>query len=755
MNESSPHLPENDSAQPGDRHGDAKNRQSDGAPQDGEPSAEAGYDAGEEKRLRVRGEKGRNTWHYWQRQSIGTIGGPATFGEGSPAVGRDFVQINYAQRVGARGWLVSEGHLKRLAKEFVEVPIRTDGPSRTSLQRLVQVLQGSDVALITGPSGSGREALAVRGLNEIVGDQKIVVFDGSVTPADLTLKDVESAAGYVLSAEVSGQSPREQTRRLQGLSRPGSKIVVIAEDDDPAGQFDEVVVPHRCPDQVQVFKRLVRTRFGFDPDERDDLAAPLAAVHGSRMAEIERVAELCYSAIQDGRSPGDYLERETYRQVRLMLTEPLPPSMTGTRSPAEILLLPLFRQAIMLSAAVFHDAPLHVVGDAAQELHARLRGRIRAAAPPVPPFADNTEELLGWLRCELVTQEATGFSGSTPAGTVLRFHNPGMPEAILARLWMERHIAVPLLIGQLDDWALGRSDAASLTAKERRQSAAMALGRLASLDLEHALERIEKWIKEGTQNAVQAVGWAVQVILADNDLSEEMWKRVGRWEKRSPAFRYAALSVHAECMTEAQVGPALEVVSRETVRDRGIQPWMALLIASVIRRAVGLGMLGPAFDVIGGWLERVDQLSHPLRGSGRVTWVRVQSAECSIHELIGLTLRYVGDADDGARQNMLRAVGEDDRVRATHTRMWQLALTWPSTSQKALDQMGRWIGAADQDVGLEASVRALLVELVRVPSCARRLDFSARRWLREWAGSRPASVRVVNEEIFGRGVRQS
>lgn len=723
--------------------------------EDRSDEADVGYDPDKERHLRARSRKRRRTWHYWQ-QTVKKVEGPTTFGEGSTAVGR--LVINYARQVGKHGWQITEGYLKELEQEFVDVPIRGDRSEETSLTRLISALQRSGIAVVVGPPGSGRTTLALCGLSNVrAGRQKIVLFDESVRADSLEDDDIEADSSYVVLAARGDLSVREQARRIQGRLKPGSRIVVIGDDRDPVGWLDELVVPHRCPDRAKVFERLLRVRFDVDLglDAQDAPEAPLAAICGCRMVEIEQIAELCSIAVREGRPPGTYLQRETDRQVRLMLTEPLPPSIVGARPSAEALLLPLFRQATMLAAAVFHDAPIHVVGEAAQELHARLRGRSTVTPPPVPPFADDTGELLGWLRADIVTPSAEESDGETLPSSVLRFHNPGMPEAILERLWAERHVVAPLLLDQLGDWALGRSEAGFLKADKWRQQAAMALGRLASLDFEHVLTRIEKWIDKGTSSAVRAVGWAVQVILDDADLAEGMWKRINRWGTRSLSFRWAALSVYAESMTDTQVAAAFDLVRSESVPDRRLHPWASLLIARVIRRAVDLGEVEQAFDVIEEWLARIDLLGSPLRATGQGTWTRVGHALGGVHDLAALTVLVVGGEDDGTHRKLLCAVEQDERVRTAHDCLWRLAVTWPSTSQLALDELGRWIAAADDDAELEGAVRRLLRVLTTSSSCRRRLDFSARRWLAEWNTSRPTSVDIVCGEILGRGSNRS
>jgi hypothetical protein len=726
------------------------------------------YDAAQERRIRQRAEKARRSRRYWQPPAtVGSVKGPTVLGEAGVAAGRDVVQNFFERRQGAHAWVVGTGTLERLRREFVAT-VRADGESST-LDLVVARIASSHVVLVVGPQGSGRAALALRALDRSGCCQGIHQFDAAVPITALDEEDFTRGCGYLLiHAGPADRTLLERIGNLRGtVTERDCRLVVVADGGERMrGGLADDIVWHAPPDLGEVFRRVMKVRPGSDVLEGEDLTRVVDALRGCRVEEVVALAALRVPP-RDATDPADparpYVDQLRHiarRQVADMLAEPLPASAIGLRTPADVLLLPLYRRSLLLAAAVFHESPLGIIVRAGSDLHARLRGRPVSAdsaiAAPVPPFADTSEELLAWLRAELVQENGNESAGASRGSPVVRFLNPVMPDVILESIWNDRHVAARIVVEWLDRWALAGDESDDLW--ELSMQAATAVGRLMCLDYESMKHQLEDWVGHNTLAGHRAVGWAAQVVIDDARLSSTMWDEVDAWREHDKSlFRYAALAVYAESMSSERVREALDLVVETTRTLFILRPGLRQLLTSVVRRAVELGACREAFEVLAGWLDTVEHVQRIRRRNDALPPVdrpmirfreRVDGGLC---DLVGFTLRVLGDADDRARARMLGSVREDDAVRAVHERVWRLALHWPSTSREALGQLKRWLelvgGDKEDAADLEAVCRVLLPCLARDPLLRRRLVFHAQRWAKEWGGEHAVAKQILSESL--------
>jgi hypothetical protein len=591
-------------------------------------------------------------------------------------------------------------------------------------------------------------------------ERPIRCFESGTSPARLQAEDLALGHGYilVLDQECNG-SVEEQVRRLRAdcLARD-VRLVVIAGGDGRGASVD-LVVRHDAPDRAEVFRVPLRRRHGIDPDQMMGIEDVIRSMDGHTMEEVVRDAGLVKRAFDNGEPVHACLRPTVARQVKDILTQPLPGGTAAvTRSPLTELMLPLYRRSVLLSAAVFHETSLDIVVRAAGDLHAHLRGRDWSPTPAIPPFADSTKELLEWLRADLVDPPADDEPAIRAASRVIKFRTEGVPEEILELVWAEQHVAVPLILEWLHCWAVGSRNSDSEEEsrndlpKDLRLLAAMAVGRLGSLSFQQVLQRLEQWIDDHGIDGQHAAAWAVQVIVDDPRLSGEMWKKVRTWSQRDDAQqrRAAALAIYAESMEIPQINDALDLARRETLAGGTGNP---LSVARLMRRAVEIGAGEAVFGLLADWLRWIEKFSEgagdPLyRHERRRRWVI--EAQGSLHRVCGLSLLLIADGDELARQQMLRAGVDDPAVQDVIDRLWRVALSWPSTAREGFAQLNRWLVAADSDSALEAECARLLPRLAASAPVARRLAFHRQLWLREWRGTHPVSARLLLDISWNR-----
>ncbi|GAA3621646.1 hypothetical protein GCM10022223_43170 [Kineosporia mesophila] len=719
--------------------------------------------------------------------------GTTTMGDGSPAFGtvNGNVIITARDRAGSHASLIASESILELAKSFVPWPDH----GKSSLTLLVQALSAR-VCVLVGPVGSGRTALALCALHNLLPlDAALARFDSGVPIARLTKDDFSSAEGFVLEASeaVARRGLRAVVEWVDGLleSDPSTRVVLVV-DEEPGERLVQVpaagFVRHRKPKPLTVLTQLLvrrhrlglqfdgpRARFVVSPEGQfqpptDDYLLrmlpkeTLATIGSATMEQVAVTAAAIAAAVAYGEKPETYLRSSVRQWVRARLLTPQTrnESLSGAdeepgssvESRNEDLLL--FHRCFLLSAGIFNGLPLRTVLDQTSALTRVIRGGTATLAAEdtsqrsVPaPFSQTSPQLLSGIEAMQEEPETDGrISGVTSERRPMWFRNPTVPDVVLEVVWTEHHLASSAVLSWLLETAVVRRDRVAAPL-EVRIRAAQAVGRLAVYDFEQIMAVVETWAKSGSISGRRATALAMDLMLQDSTTAPRTWERLQDWARNwGLPRRLAALTVYAYALDIEHVDDALELVNRSRFqKDYGYA-----LVASVVCRIYELNLTDRVNDLLKEWIEeheRSVRTIRRLRGSERLV---VQS---QLPGHLVLILLFLGDEEaSGTRGQLLRQFDTDVQMRRHVLVLWRMAIRDQRVVRFALNLLADWIKDSDQDPLLDRACRSVLRSLQQDRGCREHLKFHERLWRDTWVLDFPHAQELLDQELGPRGSRR-
>ncbi|ADP80318.1 hypothetical protein [Pseudofrankia inefficax] len=686
--------------------------------------------------------------------NTGTLG----MGDDQVVVGHNYGVINIGggDRIGPRARILDVATITALAESFVEV--QTAGQQNvassvrtTSLSLLAERLRTSSVAVLAGPPGSGRTALAIRGLAETLPEHQLALFDPEVDAAILTEADMAPGVCYVVSAHQTAQRRRlpDVVGELAGLARgKGTHLVLIV---NSPSQWVDVLVEHVMPDPVQALRELLVRRHGVTGRDADAAVAKKEvadAVRAVPMVRVAEVAALVAAALrQDRTKPDAFLDPSTRAAVLRKFTDPFGEVPFDGDEPTEA--NRVFRRAFLVAFAVCNDMTIDAITSAGVRLAEILFEGSDEEKKPGQPFDEPTETLLKFVGAPPPPPDEKALpdpgSGADLAENRVSLSNPALARVTLEVVWREHHLARKGLQRWLDELAI--------PAEGRRWSdevqlrAALAVGYLASLDFELMFNaQIDTWIRAGELGRAAAAS-AVEAMLENPKSAERTWGRIQDWAGRGPAWRTTELLVYATGPGSRRTGTALRAVRREAA----ISKRAPALVPRVVHAVAASQATVQVFDLLTDWLQQIDDdrtRAQALRQRGQSRIVLSPVVDLAPRCLLLL----VDDrrADGGTRAPLLAHVRDDTTRWRRFELLWQLVLRVPGTRARGWRVLRDWLEEADGDAEQARIVGNLLYSLYRSPIgpvVVRYLDVWVGTWSR--AAEFPVSISIVHSARYG------
>ncbi|WP_405858649.1 hypothetical protein OG361_30645 [Streptomyces sp. NBC_00090] len=585
--------------------------------------------------------------------------------------------------------------------------------------------------VLTGPSGSGREAAAVNLLAEALvlsGADGGGVCHRLLDPAAVLAPDWEPPvknSGYLALVEDGPAGARDFTalpRRLHAvvaaLRAQGCHLVLTGGQDLAVavrGDGGESVPAHALTpvDPIAVLERRVlghggtreaRARLRAELDSGgvvDTLREMPAARHAVRLAADIAAGRDVAVAAAALRDPSD--------QVRTWFDR--------HRNPEAV--------AFALAAAVLEDSGYLTVAEAAVKLRAAL-----ATPEPSPPdvrFRDRLGDEQQWIRLDN--------DGLGP--TRVCFRNAMVGQVVLIYAWTGLDgWREPML-----SWLRRLLDHSDL---EVRARAAVAAGVLAWADHHYAVHRfLTTWAAESSWPLRQAAATALGVAGSRSDSAEAVWELLHRWARGGSSARQRRLAGTAANTAGGLLGraaPERAVAVLHDALDRD-DDWGTL--PSVAWGGVHLlhqGQAGPLLDAYLEWSEPQDLSPMVVKSLSAFLFATTRPYEAVADGLVdgvpGVPVLLSG------LPSHRRAIGE----------LWARSLARRPMQETALLALRDWIDVY-ADRGGPATLDALgglLWDIARRPgSHHERLVW----WLEKWARDRERPSR--NAALLHRGLTRT
>ncbi|MFI0445900.1 hypothetical protein [Actinomadura sp. 6N118] len=401
-------------------------------------------------------------------------------------------------------------------------------------ESLVRLLDEEVVAVLQGPSGSGRTTTALAALAHR--QHELGGIRAKKPPALLEKGKLRSGHGYLYDATGAAWAKRLTEADILGcrdvLVALGARLVILVGMDSDTTAVPGLVTEHRQPDPLDVLERQLSDRL---PAGEYDIQAIVAQVP-ERPATPGDALRLAIALVRDLPTGQDVAEicntmlgRPMRRQARDVLRQQADERDLG-------------RRAFVIAGAVLDGLPTVQVCRAAYDL-AKLLFKVekqgKRARLGLLPFADMLDDWLGHAGEEqtYVVQEVD---------RTLSFRS-GFAPAVLDAVWLDYVVAHKALL----DWLSGLAEAGSPRA---RLKVAQAIARFATYDFEFIKEHcITRWSRSKSQALHMAAAWALEAIVAETPsrhaevvrLARE-WAREGGLRQRSTAVRLFGTLLGAE-----------------------------------------------------------------------------------------------------------------------------------------------------------------------------------------------------------------
>jgi hypothetical protein len=614
-------------------------------------------------------------------------------------------------------------------RERVQVALQPDGAPRRDDGGLI---------LLQGARDDGRLHSALVALSGTAPDRHgkdgnesppspVTLLGSATTPEHLAhAVRYEPGHGYVLDATgaswVRTAEPAVVASIIERIAA-GACLVIVTDDRCPSPAWGDTVIEHEppgCGDVLTAHLRDLLREGGSraDPDLVLHRAGRYPAVTTARAAarhpwDAAAIARAVATWELDGTESagaGPAVNAHRQRQVRrrardlLQLTDP-------SEAPRA--------QAFLLSGAVLDGEALSDVVAAAHLLSDRLTLRQRPDREPRRRvFRD---PLHRWLHhVDIVDADRR---------PQIRLREPTVAGALLDLVWNEYDEAREPLLAWLRDLCRSREETV-------RVRAALAVGRLASLDFDHLRNRVlDMWGASADVRDQRAAAWALEGVVLEGTARTQALELVGTWS-RSGAPRKIAVAVRAY---GTRIGRHHFDQAAAGLRAAARYPALRTPVALALEEIYAAGARREVLTLLDQWSRSADR-------------VRRIAAEC-FRNIADLPVqRTSGSTDPLADLGGQVAVALPDAIRADPslhhlvTGLWVTALQLRVEQHRAWQILRRWRYTSELDPGGDPSrreatavYREVVEKLEHDALLAHRLHFYEAVWRSTSAPTAPSA----------------
>jgi len=590
----------------------------------------------------------------------------AAFGFGDAFGGDKFEgDKNIFVSAGKRPWSTS----KIMDDRWRTITTRLAGtPSR---EALIQFLGREPVAVLQGPSGTGRRTTAFAALAHRLNELESV--QGKDSPAFLSKAELRPNHGYVYDASGQGWSKRLTEADVLGcketLAALGARLVILVAFDSDVSAVPGLVVRHQQPDPMDVLHKRLSDRQAGELYDVESVVQQVKATP-STPRDAVLLAEAIKSGLPSGRTVSEIcssMPAPMRREARAVLRQTSDQKDLG-------------RRAFVIAGAVLDGLPTVEVCRAAYDLAKRLfkvEKQGKDARFGLLPFADMLDDWLEHAREERVQVIEEN-------DRKLSFRE-GFAPAVLDAIWLDYVVAHQALLAWLADLA----ESGDLVT---RWKAAQATARFAVYDFDYIREQcVDEWSNSGSHKLQTAAAWTLEALVAQSpprlpkvaEMARD-WARFGSGGQRSTAARL--FGTHLGSRDPQAAMRALHTIAL----------WDPLFLSVAVKEAVVDLYAAGAHDVV------VSEL---------LGWTA--SSRRSMGRLVSRCLTEIAQLPFLRRPPLLE---QYDKIPAPTGELWRRVLTSDTCGQGPWKALRDWLSH-----GIEFT--SLRTELFAEPSLRPRLRF--------------------------------
>ncbi|MGW0603095.1 hypothetical protein [Streptomyces sp. NPDC002640] len=641
------------------------------------------------------------------------LGGPARFGGGLS--GRDQHGVSGGQVTGdvIMGGKTEIHHWARPATGSASGEVPPAVLDRTAASfvapdgfgELVARLRRDRYLVLSGPRFTGRRTAALKLLHALDATP-VHLLDRDTDPGDLaercTPRDGDRPVrGHVLCDLPTRRGrPLRESHLLAAAARLREHDSYLVVTVDRTAVLEEAAhVDWTPPAPHQVLSSRLDTLAGPEATARL-MALPAVQDFLGRGHQLRETTE--FATVLALHSSGR-ADREAVENFSLAMVEKQVAEWFSDEENA----LTLRDKAFLIALAAFDGGPYALTAELGDGLYRLLqRAENPSCVPEVPVFGTHASKRLQPARARQYEEQE-----STEWGPVVQrkaaFIDDRTAPVLLRELWSGHPSARPALI----DWLRRLAEDGRPLVRTR---AAFTAAVLARADLPSAMALLIKpWATSRAPRRRQA---AVNALTLAHVLGTPNIPRVlDQWSRDTDRHRrWVAVRGHALIGPER---PRQALASlREAVRRLGgasaAPDAFDLGSARELVEAVELLIHSPAGD------EVLDELTAHLEDGPAVRALALHGFVAACHHT---------EDDEPYGQPLLlawyaQALGEEAPAGRLIPLLWRRALSYPGTTEEALDAMRGWVLAASRSDAAEWALAALLPRLVAVPTDARRLS---------------------------------
>ncbi|TQF04605.1 hypothetical protein E6W39_23225 [Kitasatospora acidiphila] len=589
----------------------------------------------------------------------------------------------------------------------------------------VEELRKQRVVVLSGPATTGRRTAALM-LLRAVRATAYRAMDPGLAPGRLA-GELREHCGHLLADYATSAERPLREHHLRALSErlgaTGGHLVIVV-GPHPVIQGGSGHVPWQPPAPELLLRGHLRHKElggrGIDellalPEVRSVLGHPRPVAELARFAD--RVAEYARGArpLDSLAAFGHYAAE---RQVREWFDDTVQPPQDGRQ--------PLHDKAFLIALAAFDEGPYALTAELGDDLFGRLQ-RIEDPGEParIPVFGTSSAQRVEYARADRY-EEAEETEWGPVLQTKIQFRDPLAAITLLREVWTGHPSSRPALVGWLrrmatDPRPLVRTRAASTTAV------------LAETDLSSTMALlITRWAAGRLFRERLA---AANALTLAHHLGAPHVPRILRGWCTDPDHRLRWTAVRAYALVgdtfpEQAVAALVEAVRAYEGRGGAARAWseeLDELAQSAAALLLAAGQNGAEPDGGPGGADAATDLWPTL--------VPLTTGRGRLREFVLRTVIHACGPADGepgiGRPLLLDQFARADRapgtpgalLRQALAALWRTVLNDAMTSQAGLEDMRRWVRAADRDPEAEQALGELLPKLAVSVEDGKRLAY--------------------------------